>query len=135
MEGKIIIDATNAVLGRLASYSAKQALKGKEIIIVHSERAIITGNKKTTIAKYHERKQRGGSSQKGPFFPRDPSRILKRAIRGMLPDYRGGRGREAFKRIKCYKGLPKEYKEEKLIKSGKEKHAEYMNLQQIAHKI
>ena len=31
---KKIIDGTNAVLGRLASYAAKQALLGEEIVIV-----------------------------------------------------------------------------------------------------
>jgi large subunit ribosomal protein L13 len=43
---KMIIDATNATLGRLASFVAKQALQGKKVIIVNSEKAIITGDKK-----------------------------------------------------------------------------------------
>ena len=134
-EKEIIIDATNATLGRLASYVAKQALQGKNIVILHSERAIITGRKKFTVERYQIRKKRGGSSQKGPHLSRDPSRILKRAIRGMLPDYRKGRGREAFKRIMCYKGIPEKYKEAKTIKAGKEKHTVYMNLEQISKKI
>ena len=41
-----IIDGTNAILGRLASYTAKELLKGEEIIIVNCEKIIITGNKK-----------------------------------------------------------------------------------------
>ena len=32
----------------------------------------------------------------------------------MLPNYRTGRGREAFKRIRCYEGLPKELEKTKL---------------------
>ena len=39
----------------------------------------------------------------------------------MLPNYRKGRGKEAFKRIKCYKGIPKEFEDKKMIKAGKEK--------------
>lgn len=135
MEKEIIIDATNATLGRLASYAAKQALQGKKVIILNSERAIVTGRKKSTVGKYLERRQRKGSSQKEPIFPKVPERILKRTIRGMLPDHRTGRGKEAFKRILCYKGVPDKYKEVKAIKAGKEKHATYMNIEQISRKI
>ena len=132
---QIVIDATNATLGRLASYVAKQALQGKEVIVVNAERAIVTGRKKATIEHYQVRKQRGGSSQRGPFFPKLPERIVKRAIRGMLPNYRIGKGREAFKRIMCFKHVPEKYKEAKMIKAGKEKHATYMNIEQISHKM
>ena len=39
----------------------------------------------------------------------------------MLPNYRVGRGRVAFKRIKCYVGIPKEFEESKKISAGREK--------------
>ena len=42
--------------------------------------------------------------------------MVKRVIRGMIPNYREGRGREAFKRVKCYIGIPKEYQEVEKIK-------------------
>ena len=135
VEKEIIIDATNATLGRLASYAAKQALLGKRIIILNSEKAIITGRKKATIEKYHEKKSRGGSSQRGPFFPKIPERILKRTIRGMLPDYRKGKGKEVFKRIFCFQGIPEKYKDAKMIKAGKEKHADFLSLGEISSKI
>jgi len=108
---------------------------GKKVIIIHAEKAIITGRKKATIKKYQEKKSRGGSSQRGPFFPKQPERIVKRTIRGMLPNYRRGKGKEIFKRIKCYKGVPNKYKDSKTIKAGKEKHAAYMNVEQISKKI
>ena len=41
-----IIDGKGAILGRLASYAAKQALKGEEIVVLNCEEVIITGNKK-----------------------------------------------------------------------------------------
>ena len=34
----------------------------------------------------------------------------------MLPDFRVGRGRDAWKKIRCYKGVPEELKKEKPIK-------------------
>ncbi len=132
---EIVIDAANATLGRLASYAAKQALLGNKIIILNAERAVITGRKKFTVGKYQEKKSRGGSSQRGPFFPKQPERIVKRTIRGMLPNYRSGKGKEAFKRILCFKGVPEKYKEVKAIRAGKEKHATYMNIDQISKKI
>ena len=44
----IIIDATGGSFGRICSYSAKQALEGNEIVVLNSEKAVITGNKKET---------------------------------------------------------------------------------------
>jgi len=131
----IIIDGTNATLGRLASYAAKQALLGNKIIILNSEKAVISGRKKSTIRSYKDKRSRGGSSQRGPFYPREPEKILKRAIRGMLPDYRRGKGREAFKRITCYSGVPEEHKDKKMIKAGKEKTSVYMSIKEVSNKM
>ena len=117
---EIIIDATNAVIGRFASYVAKQALAGKSIIILNSENAIITGNKDSILRHYLQRRRRHGSSQKGPIFPSVAERILKRTIRGMLP-HKQERGRIALKNVMCYKGVPEKYKDAEKIgfKPGK----------------
>lgn len=120
MSEEIIINAENAVLGRLASYAAKQALFGKKIIIINSEKAIIQGREQMVLEEYNKKRVRGGSGLGGPNFPSPPERILKRTIRNMLP-YKKERGREALKRIKCYLGIPKEFEGEKMIKSGKGK--------------
>jgi len=114
-----IIDGTNAVLGRLASYVAKEALKGEEFVILNCDKVVVTGNKKNIQGKFQERRSRGGSSQKGPFHIKTSERVVKRTIRGMLPDHRAGRGRVAFKKIKCFNGVPKEFEEAKKIISGK----------------
>ena len=116
-----IIDGTNSVLGRLASYVAKELLKGEEIVVVNSEKVIITGNKKTTEREFKEKRSRVGSGQKGPKLSRSADRIVKRTIRGMLPNHRFGRGREAWKKIKCYVNVPKEFQDKKMIKAGKPK--------------
>ena len=131
---KTIIDATNATLGRLASYAAKQALLGKEVIILNCDKAIIAGNKSTIIEAYKEKRSKGGSSQHGPFFPRSPERIMKRTIRGML-SYKQVRGREALKRIMCYNDTPEEFKEAKKITAGKEKKTDILSLQELNKKI
>lgn len=120
MSEKLVIDGENAVLGRLSSYAAKQALQGKDVVILNSEKAIVLGREKNILENYRKKRARKGDIQKGPFFPTLPERILKRTIRGMLP-YTRERGRTAFKRIKCYIGMPEQFKNEKIVKSARGK--------------
>lgn len=115
---EIIIDGENAVLGRLASFSAKNALEGNKITIVNSEKIIVVGRRDAIIQKYLWKKSLGGSNLSGPYIHANPEKITKRTIRGMLP-YKQERGRLAMKRIRCYNGIPKEYENAKMIKSGK----------------
>jgi len=110
-----VIDGKDAILGRLASYVAREALKGEEFAIVNCEQIIITGNKPDIQEYLKSKRQRVGSTQKGPKVSRTSEKMVKRAIRGMLPNYRTGRGRDALKRIKCYVGVPKEFEKEKII--------------------
>lgn len=115
MENKITIDATDTVLGRLASYATKQALLGKTVTIVNCEEAIIKGERRMIINEYKALVYRGGHSLKGPFhIKRSSERLVKRTIRGML-DYKYKRGEDAFKRIMCYDGVPKEFEADKKI--------------------
>ncbi len=109
----LVIDAKGSVLGRLASFAAKQALLGKTIAIVNCDDSSIIGNPRTTINDYKQAVARGGSALKGPFISRRHSeRLVKRTIRGML-SHKQGRGNDAFKRIKCYPGVPKEFESSK----------------------
>lgn len=106
----MIINGKNAILGRLSSAAAKKLMAGEEIVIVNAEKAVITGNPKDTVKKYIERKQRG-SPQHGPFFPKQPDRIVYRTIRGMMP--KTPKGRNAMKKLHVCIGVPSEYKEKK----------------------
>jgi len=126
-----IIDGKNATLGRLASYVAKQSLKGEEIVILNCGDIIITGNEKDIRQDYLARGRRVGRGQKGPKVSRLNEKIVKRAIRGMLPDHRWGRGKEALKRIKCYVNIPKEFEKEKKIIAGKEKGIKFVKVRDI----
>jgi len=131
---EIIIDGKNAIMGRLASYSAKQALFGKKVIILNANEVIILGSKKDISAKYIQRIKKGGSSIKGPQIVRTPERILKRTIRGML-SHKQSRGREALKRVMCYNKVPKEYEHVKKIIGGKEKHTKFITLNELVRLI
>ncbi|MEM1550394.1 MAG: 50S ribosomal protein L13 [Candidatus Bathyarchaeia archaeon] len=101
-----IIDATGLILGRMASIVAKKLLNGEKIIIVNAEKAVISGDKYIIINQYRDYLQIGHPG-KGPLHPRRPDRMVRRAIRGMLP-YKQPRGRDAFKRLRVYMGVPTE---------------------------
>lgn len=108
----IIIDAKGLIVGRFATYAAKHALLGEEVAVVNCEHAYITGTKKRIVDEYF-RKRRMGTWATGPFYHRQPDRIVRRIIRGMLP-YKQEKGRSAYKRIMCYLGVPHEFKNQKL---------------------
>ncbi|MFA5856654.1 MAG: 50S ribosomal protein L13 [Candidatus Pacearchaeota archaeon] len=132
---KIIIDATNSVVGRLSSYVAQKALQGNEIVILNSEKSLITGNRKYIVEKYANKKARGGTAQKGPNFARPSQMILKRSVRGMLPNYRWGIGKQAYSRIKCYDGVPKEFAGHKAIKVETSKSNKFIDLKEVTKNI
>ena len=127
-----IIDANGAALGRLSTNTAKRLLNGEEIAVINSEKAIITG-KKFTIKNHYKEKRELGTYRKGPFFPRMPDQIVKRTIRGMIP-YQTPHGRTAFKRLKCYIGIPKEFegKEFVTIKEAEKKPVDFITIEELA---
>ena len=47
----------------------------------------------------------------GPKYPRRPDDIFRRTVRGMIP-YKKPKGREAFKGLKVYVGVPKEFEDQ-----------------------
>lgn len=126
-----IIDGTNAAMGRLASFAAKEALKGEEIAIVNCNKVIITGSRKNIEADFQQKRGRVGTLQVGPLVSKSNEKIVKRTIRGMLPDFRVGRGREAFKRIRCYNLVPKEYEAQEKIKLEKTKPKKAVSLESM----
>ena len=111
---EIVVDASNSILGRLASFAAKQALLGKKVIIVNCDSALLTGRKRMVIGEYGIARRRGSISLNGPHFPKYSDRIMKRTIRGML-SYNQGRGLQALKRVVCYPNTPQEYAASKKI--------------------
>ncbi|MGB9636076.1 MAG: 50S ribosomal protein L13 [Thermoplasmata archaeon] len=106
----IVIDATGKILGRLCSEVAKLLLDGEEVVVLNAEKAIITGSRRQIIENYLKKRAAGNvRKRKGPFFPRMPDRILRRTVRGMLPYAKSKRGREAYRRLKVFIGVPPEY--------------------------
>jgi len=127
-----IIDASGATLGRLSTNAAKRLLNGEEVAIVNTEKAIISG-KKPAIKNHYKQKREVGTYRKGPFFPRTPERIVKRTIRGMIP-YQTPHGRVAFKRLKCYVGIPKEFEGKKTesIKEAEKQPVDFVTIEELS---
>ena len=133
----MIIDAKDMIVGRFATVAAKKALLGEKVDIINCESAIITGNKKNLIVAIKKEKERG--TYKGPFMPRMPDRFVKRIIRGMLP-YKQDKGRDAYKRIMCYIGVPPEFEGKEIIKIekasiAKVKNLDYVSIKEICKKL
>jgi len=133
---KLFLDAENSTMGRLASYAAKQALLGNEIAVLNCEKAIISGRKEDVIEDYKERRQLNTiKPTKGPFFSSHPERIMKRTIRGMLPDFRQGRGKIAWRKVRCYIGIPEEFKKEKMINLKMDTRDKKITLKELQEKM
>ena len=111
-----VIDATDVVLGRLATQAAT-LLRGKHkpiyarhmdtgdfVIIVNAEKIAVSGNKRTDKFIYRHSGYPGGLRQRsvGEMIEKHPDRLVEKAIKGMLPKNRLGRA--MGKKLKVYSG-------------------------------
>jgi len=117
MSTRTVIDGDGLILGRMASIIAKRLLTGETIDIVNAENIVVSGKKKMVINTEKEFLEVGGHG-KGPIHYRQPHRIVKRVIRGMLP-HRKSHGRDAFSRLKVHIGVPDEFEGADLEKMEK----------------
>jgi len=129
----MIIDGDGAILGRLAAKIAKELLKGENIIVINSEKIVVSGNPKAVFKRFYEKRKRG-DPHKGPFYPRYPDKILKRVVRGMLP-YKKERGRKASRKLKVYIGNPDNLKGEKISKTSDDLTCKFVTLGEVCKKL
>lgn len=104
-----LIDASNLILGRLASHVAKRLLSGERVEIINAEGAVLSGSRRAKIAerrKFFEIVGRG-NPRHGPRHPRRPDTMLKRVIRGMLPMDKA-KGLQALKALRVHVACPPE---------------------------
>jgi large subunit ribosomal protein L13 len=112
----LVIDATDVVLGRLASHAAA-LLRGKHkatfaphmdmgdhVIIVNAEKVALTGSKLTQKMAYRHSGYPGGltATSYADLLEKNPVRAVEKAIRGMLP--KNTLGREQIAKLKVYAG-------------------------------
>jgi large subunit ribosomal protein L13 len=112
----LVIDASDVVLGRLASHAAT-LLRGKHkatfsphmdmgdyVIIVNADKVVLTGQKAAQKMAYRHSGYPGGLSAVSytELLEKNPVRAIEKAIRGMLP--KNTLGREQLKKLKVYTG-------------------------------
>lgn len=112
----VVIDATNVVLGRLASRAA-MILRGKyktnytphvdcgdNVIIVNAAKIRLTGKKLTDKVYVRHTGYPGGQRFATPaeLLKRKPNAVVEKAIRGMLPKNR--LGSQLFRNLFVYEG-------------------------------
>lgn len=111
-----VIDATDVVLGRLASHTAT-LLRGKHktifaphvdtgdfVIIVNADKVALTGAKLEQKRAYRHSGYPGGlrSRTYAEMLDRFPEKAVEKAVRGMLP--RNSLGRQQLAKLKVYAG-------------------------------
>jgi len=111
-----VIDATDVVLGRLASQVAT-VLRGKHkpiyaphldtgdfVIIVNADKVALSGKKREQKRAYRHSGYPGGlrSMAYGDLLDKHPERAVEKAIKGMLP--KNTLGRKMFSKVKVYAG-------------------------------
>jgi len=112
----LIIDATDVVLGRLASHTAA-LLRGKHkptfvnhldsgdfVIIINAGKVAMTGQKLEQKKAYRHSGYPGGlkSVTYAEFLDKNPTRAVEKAVRGMLP--KNSIGRQQLTKLKVYAG-------------------------------
>jgi len=125
----MIVDARDAILGRLATKVAKKLLRGENIIIINAEKVVISGNPKAVIKRFFEKRKKG-DPLKGPFYPRYPDKMLRRVVRGMLP-YKKEKGKKAFRKLKVFINNPNDLKGEKISKTADDLRCKYITLKDV----
>ncbi len=112
----LIIDATDVVLGRLASQTAT-LIRGKHkptfapntdggdfVIIINASKVALTGTKADTKLVHRHSGFPGGLTSKpiGEVLEKFPTRVVENAVKGMLPKSKLGRAQ--LKKLKVYAG-------------------------------
>lgn len=112
----VVVDATDMVLGRLASAVAK-ILRGKHkpnftphadcgdnVIVINAEKVRLTGNKMSDKVYVSHSGYPGGQRLQSPaeLMAKYPERVVEKAVKGMLPKNRLGRA--VYGNMKVYVG-------------------------------
>ena len=111
-----VIDATDVVLGRLASQAAR-LLRGKHkvefaphidtgdfVIIINADKIVLTGDKLEKKRAYRHSNYPGGlkSVSYEELLEKFPERAVEQAVAGMIPKNRLGRAQ--MRKLKVYAG-------------------------------
>jgi len=141
--GWILIDAENAIVGRLAAYISK-VIRGKDksqytphmdngdfVVVTNIEKIKFTGNKTENKKYYRHTGYPGGIKSTSPITlmkKNKPEEILKLAVKRMLPG--GPLAKKQLTKLKIYKGTehPHESQNPKIIDFAKINKKNYISI-------
>lgn len=135
-----IIDCDSKILGRLASKVAKMLLNGDSVVLVNAEKAVISGHVDDIVENYKQKVEfkDKANPEHSPYFSRRPDLLVKRIIRGMLP-FKKTKGKLAYKRLKVFMGLPKQYQGKQLyslpVKTKKDVIEKSISILELSRKL
>jgi large subunit ribosomal protein L13 len=112
----LVIDATDVVLGRLASqvavllrgkhkaYFAPHLDTGDFVVVINAEKVVLTGTKSEKTVYHHHSGFPGGLKTRtfADMLATRPQQIVEKAVKGMLPHTR--LGRQQASKLKVYAG-------------------------------
>jgi large subunit ribosomal protein L13 len=113
----LVIDGENQVLGRLASIVAKKLKLGYRVVVLNTEKIVVSGERRMVVDSY--KLLFNITTHRNPYItgvrrPRTPPRLFKSAVEDMLPKNR--LGKEAIRRLKAHIGVPDEYRGKEAVK-------------------
>jgi large subunit ribosomal protein L13 len=139
-ENLYIIDCDSKILGRLASHAAKLLLLGNKVVLINAEKAAISGHVSSIASDYKQKieLQDKANPEHSPYISRRPDLFVRRVVRGMLP-YKKAKGREAYKRLRVYVGIPsgidKKNIEEIKVKDRKETYESAITVKELSERL
>ena len=98
--------------------------------ILNAGDIIIIGKKDSLLKRYSELNDKG-SPNKGPYISKSPDRIVRRAIRGMVP-YKTSKGKVMMKRLNVYTGVPNNVKADSETSAKKEINTQFIRISDVS---
>lgn len=126
-----VVDATDIALGRLATQVAT-VLRGKHkpmftphmdtgdfVIVINAEKIRLTGDKLDSKMDHRHSGFPGGlrSTPYRELIKKDPERVIRKAVWGMLP--KGTLGRAQLQKLKVYRGAEHPHAPQKPVELGR----------------
>jgi large subunit ribosomal protein L13 len=110
-----VVDATGVPVGRIAAQVA-QILRGKHkptftynqdcgdfVVIINTDRAVLTGNKRDELIYWHSGWPDGLKNvSRGKMLDENSDKLVAKAVWGMMPKTKLGHA--MFKKLKTYRG-------------------------------
>jgi large subunit ribosomal protein L13Ae len=115
-EKEVVIDGRGHLLGRLASYVAKDLLRGQRIVVVRCEEILKSASLFRSWIHRREQLARhiNTNHRRGFKHYKAPSRIFWKVTRGMLP-HKFPIGAAALGRLRVFEGIPFPYDHKKRV--------------------